>query len=335
MKRRKLFLVAVLTALAVFAGSGITLAQDKKVIFAVPGIPPVFGSVLVFTAEKEGFFKKYGVDVTVRPLDSGAAAARAVTAGDIDLGLSPSPLIVNQISNAGVKLVAIYGLENPDWLIGSTDPKIRCKDIAGLPVGVDSIGGARSIALTEMLQPCGLKVDKVQQVPLGTNVGAAMVAGQLKVGVLHVDDVPAIERQLGKSLATVTTLKDSTPLSHYLLLVVNQDKLAQNRDAYVRVLAGLIDAEKFMRDPANLRRVAQIAEPTGRPVDEAEKALKNYLAMDFWAKGHAGLTRKNLESVTKKQVAVGGIKPDKTPVTYERLTDESLWRDALALTKSR
>ncbi len=339
-KLRNLWLVMVLTVMvtviAGLASSGGAIAQEKKLVFAVPGIPPVFGAVIAFLAEKEGLFKKYGVDVTVRSFDTGAGAARAVAAGDIDLALSPSPLIVNQISNADVKLVAIYGLEYPDWLIGSTDPKLaKCKDLDGQPVGVDSVGGARSIALKEMIVPCGLKIENVQQVALGTNVGAAMVAGQLKFGVLHLDDVPSIEAQTGKPLTTITTLKQINPVSHYLLVVARTDRLAQNRDAFVRLLAGLIDAGNYMRDPKNADHIAEIATVTGRSPAEAKAALKKYLEMEFWPNGHAGLTRKNLESITKTQVAIGGIKADKTPVTYERLTDPSVWRDAAAMAKSR
>jgi len=200
---------------------------------------------------------------------------------------------------------------------------------------VDSVGGARSIALKEMIVPCGMKTENVQEVALGTNVGAAMVAGQLKFGVLHIDDVPTIENQTGKRITVVTTLKEVNPVSHYLLLVTRSDKLAQNRDALVRLLAGLIDAGSYMRDPKNADRVAEIATVTGRSQAEAKPALKKYLDMEFWPNGHAGLARKNLESVTKTQVAIGGIKPDKTPVTYERLTDPTLWRDAAAMAKSR
>src|SRR6266852_5197307 len=65
-------------------------AAEQRLSFAVPGVPPVFGSVVVYVAKEEGFFKKHGVDVDVRPFDSGAAAAQAVVAGNPDLALSPT-----------------------------------------------------------------------------------------------------------------------------------------------------------------------------------------------------------------------------------------------------
>lgn len=308
-------------------------AAQQKLTLGIPGIPPVFGGTIALVAEKEGFFKKRGVDVAVRAFETGAAASRAVASGEIAVSLSPSPLVISQISNTDVKLVGIWGMEHPDWLIGSTDPNADCGSLKGAAVGVDSVGGARSIALRTMLVACKMKIDEVQQVALSSNVGAAMVAGQLKFGVLHIDDVPVIEAESKKPLKTVVTQKDSRPVDHYLFLAAHQDRLAQNRDAYVRIVAALIDAERFMRDPANHAKVAQHAAPTGRNADFAAKALKVYVDMEFWPREKDGLSRKNIEVVAKVQKAVGNIKEDKTPASYERLVDPSIWRDAYALVK--
>lgn len=309
-------------------------AAQQKMTFGIPGIPPVFGGTIAMVADKEGFFKKRGVDVTVRFFETGAAASRAVASGEIDAGLPPTPLVVSQISNTDVNLVGIWGMEHPDWLIGSTDPNATCASMNGQPVGVDSIGGARSIALKTMLiGGCKTKIEDVQQVALSSNVGAAMVAGQLKFGVLHIDDVPVIEAETRKPLKTIVTQKDSRPVDHYLILVARKDKLAQNRDAYVRMVAALIDAQRFMRDPANAAKVAQHAAPTGRSADFATKALKVYLDMEFWPDEKDGLGQKNIEAVGKAQKAVGNIKGDRQPAPYERIVDPAIWRDAYALVK--
>lgn len=308
-------------------------AAQQKLTFGIPGIPPVFGGTVALVAEKQGFFKKHGVDVTVRAFETGAAASRAVASGEVAVSLSPTPLIVSQVSNTDVKLVGIWGMEHPDWLIGSTDASATCESLKGAPVGVDSVGGARSIALRVMLAGCKMKVDEVQQVALSSNVGAAMIAGQLKFGVLHIDDIPVIEAETKKSLKTVVTQKSSRPVDHYLLLVAHQEHLAKNRDAYVRIVAGLIDAERFMRDPANAAKVAQDAAPTGRSGAIATQALKGYIEMEFWPKDKDGLGRPNIEAVGKTQKAVGNIKDDKAVAPYERLVDASIWRDAVALTK--
>jgi NitT/TauT family transport system substrate-binding protein len=326
-------LAAAAAVLGVVLASGAppASAQGKKMTWGLPGIPPVFGTVIGYVAQSEGFWKKQGLEVELRPFDTGTAAARAVTSGDIELALSPSPLIANQISNANAPVAAIYGMPNPDWLIVSSDKsKASCKDLVGQPVGVDTPGGARSLALKEILAGCGVKIEEVQQVGLGSNVGQAMIAGSLVFSVLHLDDVPVIEAQ-GKPLVTIATMQKTNPNSHYLLVVVRQDKLAANRDTYVRFLAGLIETGRFMQDQKNSDKIAEIAKPTGRSAAEAKGSLKRYLDMGFWAIDDDGLDRTKLEATIESQVKVGNIQAGKTPVTYQRLVDQSVWKDARAL----
>jgi NitT/TauT family transport system substrate-binding protein len=319
---------ALVVAVAVLAGP----AFAEKLTLAMPGVPPVFGSVVTYVAKEEGFFKKHGVDVEVRNFDSGAAAAQAVVAGSIDASLSPTPVIVRMISNAGVDLVSFYGMPHPDWLLGSTDPALsKCQDLKGQGVGVDSIGGARAVALEQLIRPCGIKVDDLKLVPLSTNVGAAMVAGQLKFGVLHLDDVPVLEEQLGKKLTVVQSFRDVNQLSHYLVMVALRDKLKARRESYVKLVAALIDATRFTLDAKNLDRVAQIASITGRTPKIAKETLPRFARIELWPVGNDGLAKENLDAVVATEKELGGIKPGKTPVAYDKLVDRTVWKDASAL----
>jgi NitT/TauT family transport system substrate-binding protein len=313
------------------ASRGAAAADNHKLLFGLPGVPPVFSTTIAYVADKEGFFKKYGANVELRGFDTGTAAARAVVAGDADFSISPTPLIIGQIANAGVDLVAIYGFAHPDWLIGTTDgAKATCKDMKGQQIGVDTPGGARSIALKTMLAGCHMSITDVKQVPLGSQTAAAMIAGQIKYGVLHLDDVPEIQSH-GKHLTTVTTLKKTNPTSHYLLGVARRDRLKEHRQAYVGLVAGLIEAGRFMSDPKNADKVAEIATVTGRSKAIAKDALKRYLEIGFWAVNDDGMPKKNLEAVTHTLAKIGNIKPGKTPPSYDRLVDPSVWRDAEAL----
>jgi NitT/TauT family transport system substrate-binding protein len=329
-------LLAVAAALTGAFGLATAAKAEDKLTLGLPAVPPVFATTLQYTAQDEGLFKKYGVDVTLRPFDSGAAAARAVQSGNIDISLSPTPVIVNMTSNAGVDMVSIYGMENPDWVLATTDPALKtCAALKGQGIGVDSINGARSVALHEMLAPCGLKGADVQEIPLSSNVGAAMIAGQLKAGVLHIDDVPIIEEQIKKELTFVTTIHQVNPLNHYLVLVTLRDTLAKKRDTFVRLLAAHIEATRFLKDPKNADKVAKYAGPTGRSPSVAKSALVKYLAMDFWPVDRDGLSQKNLEAVVAIQKRTGGIKEGKTPVAYAKLVDTTVWRDAMALVSGK
>ena len=333
MLRRTFTLTAAAVVLtAAFAAPA--SAQNKKLTIGLPGIPPIFSVMIVHVAEKQGFFKKHGVDVEVRAMDNGTAAARAVVSGDIDMSWSPTPPVINQVSNAGVPLVAIYGMPNPDWVVGTTEEGKSCKDLAGQDVGVDSVGGARSVALRSMLAGgCkDVKLDELKQVALGSSSGPAMLAGRLKYAVLHLDDLAEIQHQ-GKKLNILLAMKNTNPTSHYLILVARKDRLAANRDGYVRAVAGMIEAAHFMQDPKNADAVAEVATVTGHTKEVNKLALQEFLKINFWAVKDDGMPKEKIDAVSQLMKKIGSIQPGKEAVTYEHFVDPSVWKDANAMVK--
>lgn len=334
MIRKYQSLLAGAVLIAVLAAAPLPVpAQGKTITVAVPGIPPIFSAVVNYVAEKQGFFKKNGVDVAIRPFDNGTAAARAVIAGNIDLAWAPTPPVINQISNAGVPLVAIYGMPNPDWVLATTESGKSCKDIVGQDVGVDSIGGARAVALRSMLTGCpGVKLSDVRQVALSSSTSLAMIAGRLSFGVLHLDEVAVVKDQ-GKKLYTLLAMKNTNPTSHYLMLVARRDSLARNREAIVRTVAGMIEAARFMQDPKNADAVADAASVTGHSKAISKAATKEFLAIGFWATRDDGLPRSKLEATAALMKKIGAIKPGRQPVSFEQLVDASVWKDADAMVK--
>jgi NitT/TauT family transport system substrate-binding protein len=329
-------LIAAVAAAALAATADTTSAQQRPTIsLALPGIPPVFINVQPLVAQQEKLFDKYGVAVTLRPFDTGAAAARAVVAGDLDVSITPTALVINMVSNAAVDLVTIYGYEKPTWRLASTDPNTKCEDLKGQPVAVDTPGGARSIALNQMLRACNLSAADTQQVGMSSNGAAALVAGQIKHAVLHLDEVPGVERESGKPLKLVVTLADVSPVNHYTALTTTRAKVEGKRDGLVRMLAALMEATEFIANPANVDRVAKAAEPTGRKPEDAKKAVLEYVKMDFWPKSGHGLTQKNIEAVAAIQKRVGGITAGKEAASYDRLVNLSIYEEAAKLVRSK
>ena len=332
---------AALLAASSFS-AGEALAQAKKLTIALPGVPPIFGAIYAYVARDTGLYKKYGLDVTLKPFNSGVGAARAVVSGAVDVSMSPTPPVAVMVSNAGVPLVMVQGMEINDWMLGSMDPSINsCEKVKGVPVGVDSPRGARWIQLANMVRPCKLRPDKhVPTVNLSTNVGAAMVAGKLKLGVLHSDDIPVIERQSGKKVHIVARVEETSPGSHYAVLVTNKKVLADRRGSLVRMAAAHIEAMNMLYDEKRWGDIARMAKPTGRSVEDALKALHIFTNMEYWPRNHAGLSKKRITRAVAIQTGVGkrtkgksGINPKKKPATHDQLTDLSIVNDALAMIK--
>jgi NitT/TauT family transport system substrate-binding protein len=331
------FAAALAAAAMTCAATGASAAD--KLTLALPGVPPVFSGVTALVARDAGLFKKHGIDVDVKYMDSGAAAALAVVSGNIDASMSPSQFVVALASNAGAPVRAIWGLDNADWILGSMDPKkASCDGMKGQGVGVDSKGGARWIQLnTILVRKCKLKIDAdVKTVPLSSNVGTAMASGQINFGILHLDDIPAIEKKGGKKVVIFEEVEKISPDIHYLSLIARKDKIEKNRDAYIRLVAALRDAAAMLHDPAQREKVAKMAADTTRPADEAADAIGKLTAIGFWpTRNDPGLNKVRIEGAIANQVRVGkiskgksGINPSKKPIVYDDLVDLSVWNDA-------
>ncbi|MGO9786808.1 MAG: ABC transporter substrate-binding protein [Stellaceae bacterium] len=330
---RKIVLMAFLTAVAL---AGPARAQSPKIVIGIPGLPPIVVSTIAYVAQEQGYFKKYGADVELRQFDNGTAASRAVLAGDIDASYSGTAVVIGQIANAGVPLVGIYGMPRQDMSLVSTDPKrVTCEAVSGQPVSVDTQGGVRSIALKGLLAVgCHMDIDKVQQVAMGSNTASALASGQLVFGIAHLDDIPDIEQVGHKQVYVIKSQMETTPDNHNLLLVVRKDRLAEKRDGFVRAVAALTMAGRFMMDPKNNARVTAIIAPvTGRDAAITGPALSKYVQFGLWATSDDGMNKAQIEKYTATLVKGGSIQEGKTPPAYDQLIDPSVWRDAEALIK--
>lgn len=326
---RKSMIAAALLAAATTAPA---FAEAPKIVLAPPGVPPIFISTIMFVARDAGLFQKYGANVELRQFDNGTAAGRAVVAGDLDASMTATALLINQVANANVPIVGIYGFPKPDYELGTTDAsKATCDAVKGQQVGIDTIGGARAIALKAILGGgCHLTLADVQQIPLGSNTASAMIAGQIKYGLLHLDDVPDIESH-GKKVTIIKTELEAAPAALNLTIVARKDKIAEKRDGFVRMVAGLIAAAHYMADPKNLEAVAKIAEVTGRTHDIAKGAVQKYVQYGLWAQTDDGMDPQKVAKFIEVQEKAGGILPGKTPPKAEQLIDASIWKDANAL----
>src|SRR5205807_284921 len=117
----------------------------------------------------------------------------------------------------------------------------------------------------------------------------------------------------------------------YLVFIVRQDKLIANRDLYVRVMGGLIEAARFIRDPKNADRVGEDSMPTGHSKEISKATIKPLIEIDYWTADSNSLDQKRMENMISVAQRTGGIQPGKTPATYDRLVENTVFRDALVL----
>jgi NitT/TauT family transport system substrate-binding protein len=323
-------LLAAVAALGVSATAATAAPKAKKlttITLGVPGIPPVFLGVMPYTALEQGYYKKYGLDVQIKGFTSGTDAVKAVQAGQIDLAWSPTPFAMTLISK-GVPLVGIEGMDKVDWVVGSNVAGIStCADLKGQNIGVDSIGGARYQALQAMLTKCNLTIQDVHPVVFPGNTAIqAMLAGQLHVSVLHIDDL-AVASSQGTPVRQVVTIAQTDPFQHYDLLVATRDNIAAKHALFVKLLKGDIQATRYMYKPKSLNKVAQIATVTGEPLSVTKAALRQYLALKWWPLNKSGLGVASITRTIFENVKLGNISAGNPP-TWKDVVNTSLWKAA-------
>ena len=304
--------------------------SSESIVLGSPGVPPVISGLLPYIADKQGFYKQYGVNVTIKSFDTGTDATRAAATGQIDAAIMPPAQLIT-LASQGTPVVGIQGQEFPDWVVDSTDPSVNsCSALKGQTIGVDAIGGIRYIALQQMLKTCGLKISDVHPIPFPGNAAPeALINGQLKTSVLHLNEVYDVTGQ-GKPLTTAITMSTAVPGTMYEMYGTTKTTLAKKRDAFVRLVAAQIATIQWMNDPANADAVAQYATVTGDQKADLLKAMAGYRKINFWSADSASMPETNVENMIKGQIAAGNITATKAP-TYSDIVDLSIFKDAQAL----
>ncbi|HEY1571773.1 MAG TPA: ABC transporter substrate-binding protein [Pseudonocardiaceae bacterium] len=316
------------------SGGGGSNSSLPSLTIGSPGIPTVISGVLPYIAQKEGFYQKYGVNVTIKSFQTGTDATRAVAAGQINMAIMPPAQLLELVSQ-GTPLVALQGQEFPDWVVVSTDPTVNsCSALKGKTIGVDAISGIRYIALLQMLRTCNLSINDVHPLAFPGNANPqALVAGQLKVSVLHLNEVVDVQGQ-GKQLTTAVKMSQAVPDTMYEMYGTTKTDLAKNRQAYVKFVAAQIATINWMNDPKNADQVAQLATVVGDTKASLLKSMAQYRTLNFWSATDAALPQKNIDNTIKSQVAAGNVKASQAP-TYNQIVDLSVYSDAQKLVSGK
>jgi NitT/TauT family transport system substrate-binding protein len=335
----KVLLTAGVAVTAVAVGASVAAAKPaarqactpgNQITLGIPGIPPVFLGVRPYVADKQGFYSKYCANVTIKQFTTGTDALRAVQAGQIEAAWAPTPTALASIAK-GADLVGIEGMDVVDWEVGSIDPSIKtCADLKGQTIGVDTVGGARYLALSGMLSKCKLSINDVKTVNFpGAAAMQAMIAGSLKVSVLHIDEEAQINKLRSQDVTIEARLTDVDPYQHYDMLVVQKASIKNHYYDYLKMLAGDIAATRYMNDPKNIDTVAQIGTVTGVQQDIAKGALQKFLKMKWWPVDNPGLGQGKMTRTIGLNVKLGNL--PNGAVTWKSVVDTRMWKAAFKL----
>jgi ABC-type nitrate/sulfonate/bicarbonate transport system substrate-binding protein len=322
---------AALSAMTMFTPAGAKAEDLIKINASAIGRPPIFANTFADLGDDMGFWKTAGLDVTFRWFQRGDDTAKAVLTGDVMVGYTATQPALNLIAS-GAPVVAIAGMLNQDFFVGSSDPDVHgCSDLKGKTIASDGIGNSRYLYLQALLATCDIKISEITTINLAnTALVKAAIAGQIKIGVYHVDELAQVEFKTGKPALHIATPDALEKALHYSLILTTRAALTANREALVRFLEGWILTQNVMASHEAGTRVAfatSAAKANGDDFQVALNAIKSYQAMNYWA-NNDGLDEGQIMSQLDKLVKAGTIKPEKKP-TYDRIVDKTLYAEAM------
>jgi NitT/TauT family transport system substrate-binding protein len=143
-----------------------------KLIMAAPPSDDVTPALY---ALQSGLFRKYGLDVDVQQMNSGAAIMSAAVGGSIQIGLTSSiPLVAAHAKGIPVAVVASAGVYDPatpyGLLVVKADGPIHsARDLAGAVIGSTSLRDLNSTATLAWIDQNGGPAATVKTIELTTN----------------------------------------------------------------------------------------------------------------------------------------------------------------------
>ena len=198
-----------------------------------------------------------------------------------------------------------------------------CKDLKGKTVAADGINNARYLYIGAAVATCGLKISDMKLIDLANApLVKAGIAGQIHIGVFHIDELAQVEYKTGKKWHNIDVPPAIKKSLHYLMLIASKKAIAENREGVVRFLEGWIKAAELMgsNKPADKEQFAKIAANASQ-IDPkvALAAIDSYHAINYWENNN-GLDKNQIMAQLNELVQIGSVKPEKKP-SYEKIVD--------------
>jgi NitT/TauT family transport system substrate-binding protein len=217
---------------------------------------------LVFVAEAKGYFAAHGVAVELRPFTSGRDALAAVAAGKLDAAtVLETPVALRAPRDPTlVVLTTLHVATGNTRLVARRDARVEAEtDLAGKRLGVPR-GTNAEYFLNVLLASGGVSLSDVTLVDLAPDaVARALAAGDVDAAAVWEPYAYEARRLLGLGGSTEVESDLYTEIS---MLATRDDVLRRRRDALVRVVRALADAERLARErPEEAFRAVRAALP--------------------------------------------------------------------------
>ena len=234
----------------------------------------------LYVAQDQGYFRKYGLDVTLVQVRNGPVGMAALSSGESLLHWgSASAANLGAIAE-GADLMFVAGFINKLTGAFAASPKIKSPaELKGRSLGVNSLSGGTWIFTMLALDHWGLapERDKIQIRALGDNsvVSQALLAGNVDGAYLSYTYSKIVQNKGFRVLADLEKL----PIAYQGTgIITRRSAIASSPASIEAVIKGLLDGVAFIRIAENKPQVVKSL-ARGLRLKRIEDAEEGYQTM--------------------------------------------------------
>ncbi len=267
--RRRLLGLAALPLLAARGARAAAGPLEKTKITLAVGGKALFYYLPLTIAERLGYFKQEGLDITIADFAGGAKALQALVGGSADVASGSFEHVINMHAKGQPLQALVLQVRLPAIVLAL--PKARAanykspKDLRGLKIGVTAPGSSTNMFVSNLLAKVGLHDSDVSIIGVGTGAGAiaAIKRGDIDA-LVNLDPVISRLEASGDIVAVVDTRTNKGALYvyggayHASCLYATEAFVFKNPNTVQAVVNAMVHALRWLRKATAEQIVATV-----------------------------------------------------------------------------
>jgi ABC-type nitrate/sulfonate/bicarbonate transport system substrate-binding protein len=262
MKIKTTAAISIVLILAIAAAVALYTYNSKRegtkiVGSVILGLAKTEADVVVYIADELGFFSGNGLNVTLRPFETGLASYKAMLKGDVDVSIPAEFVVVGgSFKESKIRIISTTGKADFFTIAGRRDHGIsKASDLAGKRIGL-ARNTIEEFFLGRILDLHGLNIKDVTVV----DMTFPAVVDAIREGVVDaVITLPPYSNSIKSTLgAGVVEWSAQSGQWLFAVLTSTDDWIARNRDLVVRLLKALDQANVYIAEhPQEAKLIVQ------------------------------------------------------------------------------
>jgi NitT/TauT family transport system substrate-binding protein len=206
---------------------------------------PLESSALLYVADKQGFFKQNGLEVTISDYETGLDSNIALINGKVDIaGGAELPLVRMAFQNQSVQAIAVINKSELEYVVARKDHGIEnISDLEGKTVGLPK-GTISEFYLNRFLSLNGVNPSNVTVVDMTlSQAQSALLNGDIDALVNWQPYTNTVEDGLGGNAVAWSVQGNQKTFG---ILTCRNDWIAANPELVNHFLSSLAQAEEFI-----------------------------------------------------------------------------------------